>query len=140
MVEMKYDRNITIKLLDEGYINEGKYTFEYVILNLGSHPSAYISIPANHKYYKKDYHDICLDVHGGLTYSRDYLYWDENHKFSGWYIGWDYAHFGDYVCINRFVPSVFDFGSWFFNETNKKWTTEEILQEIKIAIKQLIKI
>ena len=128
MKEMKYDSNIKIDLLDEGYINEGNYTFEYVILNLGTHPTAYILIPPHHKYYKKDYMEIPLDVYGGLTYSRDYLFWNENDKMSGWYIGWDYCHYGDYFFLSEGIAMC---NFW------KKWTTEEILEDVKNAVKQL---
>ncbi len=42
--------------------------------------------------------EIDLDVHGGLTYSNNYLCISENKKVEGWiFIGWDYAHYGDYA-------------------------------------------
>ena len=45
MKEMIYSNEHKREVLDKGYINEGEYTFEYIILNLGTHPTAYISIP-----------------------------------------------------------------------------------------------
>ena len=112
--------------------------YEYVILSLYSHPTAYILLDENHKWYGKDYFDIPLEVHGGLTYGEKdlggFLEYSDKYKCENltvirnkWVIGWDYAHYGDY------------YYSRFMSETNdKKWTTEEILQEVKKAIDEMI--
>lgn len=51
---------------------EGKYRdYQFYILNLGTHPTAYVEIPKENKLYEKDYDEIDIDVHGGLTYSED---------------------------------------------------------------------
>lgn len=60
----------------------------------------YVGVPRSHAAYGKDYHELHLDVHGGLTYSeecrgvichvidkKDNLYW----------LGFDCGHFGDFV-------------------------------------------
>ena len=50
-------------------IAKGKHSgYEFFILWFSSHPNAYIKIPKDHPYYKKDYTSIddkCL-VHGGF--------------------------------------------------------------------------
>lgn len=130
MKEMIYSNERKREMLDKGCINEGGYTFEYIILNLGTHPTAYISIPQNHKYYKKDWEDIDLQVHGGITYSESYLHLSEDIEISGWYIGWDYAHLMDWYGGDDDLELWTEF-------KRKKWTTEEILEEVKEAIKQL---
>ncbi|MCM1316396.1 MAG: hypothetical protein NC244_13615 [Alistipes senegalensis] len=75
-------------------------------------------------YYGLKYDDIPVECHGGLTYSKSYV----NGLFtdSGWWIGWDYAHDGDY------------FGDM-HDDTSclKKWTTAEIIEEVKKVISQL---
>lgn len=126
MKEMKYGIEKKIEIL----YNDTYKGFEFYIMNLGTHPTAYIKIPNTHKYYGKHYDDINLYVHGGLTYSDDYLYLNEHKKIKGWFIGWDYAHYGDFVGYDMIFCE---------NYTNKKWTTEEILKEIKNAIDQLEK-
>lgn len=112
--------------------------YNYYILNLGTHPTAYIEIPKGTKLYGKDYHeiyDICdIDVHGGLTYSASDLIGE---KDNSWFIGWDYAHVGDYMGYYA------DMKEWGLNSINlladdKKWTTEEIIEECKSAIEQII--
>ena len=130
MKEMVYQKNWApdnrvIDMLDKG-IYKG---YHYAIVSFGSHPCAYIELPKGHKYYGKDYDDIPIDCHGGLTYSREGILPSSNdyHK-DGYWIGWDYAHLGDYC-------------GWLnvFDSTGKKWTTEEILQEVKEVIEQLSK-
>lgn len=127
MKEMIYQKkNRKIEVLDTGeYLG-----FTYYILNLGTHPTAYIKIPKNHKYYKKDYEEIDLEVHGGLTYSSKCLGINENEKIEGWFLGWDYAHCEDYTGYEEMYPIEFRTGG-------KKWTTEEIQKEVLDACNQL---
>ena len=127
MKQMEYSPNKIIEIL-----NIGNYKgFNYYIMNLGTHPTAYIEIPKQHKIYNKTYDDIDLEVHCGLTYSRNYLYIDEYKKIKGWFIGWDYGHYGDYSGYDELLPKQ-------FRTEGKKWTTEEILEEVKSAINKIV--
>ena len=109
--------------------------FQYWILNLGSHPTAYVEIPKDHVYFGKQFDDIPVYCHYGLTYSRDYLTFHEySLKYkclvktritNTWVIGWDYAHSGDY------------YASVVGSMDGKKWTTREIFEEVKSVINQL---
>lgn len=51
------------------------------------HRCGYVGVSKDHPWHGKDYHDIDLDVHGGVTYAgmRDDLWW----------FGYDCAHLGD---------------------------------------------
>ncbi len=93
--------------------------YKFYIVSLGTHPTAYIEIPCSNKLFKKDYWDIDLNVHGGLTYSENYLLDMKDSCF----IGWDYSNCSD--C---------HFGLW----NGKKWTTEEIFDEVCQAIDEII--
>ncbi len=127
--EFSYKEYREIKLLTSGRYNN----YNYYILNLGTHPTAYVEIPFYHKYYKKDYKEIDIEVHGGLTYSRDYLYISKNQKIEkSWFIGWDYAHCDDFVGYSLRFPKELQNG--------KKWTVEEIEKEVYNVCKQLKKI
>lgn len=128
MKEMKYQSDRKIELLDTGKCCE----YTYYILNLGTHPTAYIDIPKSHKYYEKDYNDIDLPVHYGLTYARSHLYIAKDKKINGWFLGWDYAHAGDYA--GYYKPYEF------LGLESKKWTTAEIQQEVFEACKELERI
>lgn len=130
MKEMKYGFERKNELLEKGK----ELGFTYYIMNLGTHPTAYIEIPKGHELYNKDYEDIYeevdIDVHGGLTYSGNHLWISKNQKIEGWFIGWDYAHYGDYVGYEERLPKWLRTGG-------KKWSTEEILEEIKETCKKL---
>lgn len=139
MKEMVYQdtRLKTPILLGSGNIGD----YQYIILSHGTHPCAYISIPKSHKYYKKKYkklpHSNDVSVHGGITFAEKMLLVgktenDDTVWLKGHWIGWDYAHCGDYIGHNFF----FDMYS-IFNEESKKWTTAEILEDVKSVIKQL---
>ena len=128
MKEMIYQAESKTEILDTGYC----LGLLYYIMNLGMHPTAYVRIPENHRYYKKDMDEIDIDVHGGITYSSDHLYIENNQKLEGWFIGWDYAHYGDYAGYEEKLPKELQTGG-------KKWTTEEIFKEVKSVCYQLQK-
>ena len=119
---MVYQADRKIELL---YKDKYK-NYNYYILNLGTHPTAYIEIPKGHKYYKKHYDRIDLYVHGGLTYSDSELMCVPS---KSWFIGWDYAHLGDYLGYEE---------TYGINPRDKKWTTEEIIEDCKMAIDQIV--
>lgn len=113
-------------------LHTDKYkNYKYYILNLGTHPTAYIAIPKGHKLYEQYYNDIyniCdIDVNGGLTYSSHNLMGISSED---WFIGWDYAHAYDYM--GYYMEGEF------LAEKTKKWTTEEIIKECENAIEQII--
>lgn len=126
MKEMVYETERKIEVLDTGFC----FGYLYYILNLGTHPTAYVKIPEGHKYFGKPYGEIDIEVHGGLTFSEDYLRINKNQVIDGWFIGWDYAHYGDYIGYDR---------HWASSIENKKWTTEEIFKDVKDVCYQLAK-
>ena len=110
--------------------------YHYYILTLGTHPTAYIEIPKNNILYGKHYEriynmGIYLPVNGGLTYSNNHLWISESTVMrESWFIGWDYAHYGDYYGADETMPEE-------LKMKGKKWTTEEIIEECKNAIYDL---
>ena len=129
MKKMVYQEDRKIELLYQGEYKG----YKFYILNLGTHPTAYIEIPKDNKLFKKHYDSIDLYVHGGLTYSDSVLFISENEKAEGeWFIGWDYAHWNDYM------PYYDEMNYISRHNDLKKWTTEEIKQECENAIDELI--
>lgn len=109
---------------------EGTYEgYPFLIVSYGVHPCAYVEIHKDHPLYKKDYWDANINVHGGITYG-DYLP-NFNQDKSKWFIGWDYAHLGDYEGYYE----KFDINPSLLGD--KKWTTEEIFEDVKSVIRQL---
>ena len=110
---MVYTSEHKREVLDTGYF----HGFFYYILNLGTHPTAYIRIPENHSCYKKDYVEIDIDVHGGLTYANNYLCVENNTELEGWFIGWDYGHAGDYM--GYYVKEILKMSPVYENDNKK---------------------
>ena len=120
-----YDINRTLEVIYSDYFAG----YKYFIINYGTHPCAYIEIPKDHPFYGVSYIDIednyNIKVHGGFTYSNDsFLLLDHT-----WILGWDYAHCNDY--------SIYAENCSFLHDL-KKWTTEEIIEECKDVIIQLM--
>lgn len=118
MKEMVYTKERMYEILDHGTYKG----FEYVISSYGTHPCAYVGIPEGNAFYNKDWTEgeIDIDCHWGINYSRKGIHGLMQDK---WVLGWDYAHVGDYLGYG------FD---------GKKWTTEEILNEVHDVIDQII--
>ena len=122
------------------YINDHKHRevlanneykgYKYYVLSLGTHPTAYIEIPYGDKFFGRNYMDIpCLPVNGGPTYSADHLcITNEITIDDSWFIGWDYAHYEDYI----------ELGDLSLLLGNKKWTTKEMKDECERAIDYII--
>lgn len=118
---MIYDKNRSEKAEQ---IAGGTYkNFDYYVLNLKTHPTAYVDVsdsPLNGVLC----YDIDISCHGGLTYSEKTLRTVDK---KGWFIGWDYVHYGDYADCDS---------DMYLN--GKKWTTEEIVEECKNVIDQIV--
>jgi hypothetical protein len=104
---------------------------------------AYIKIPEGHPWNKlvdkvstfkigeheitvhNGYDDIPLDVHGGLTFSHrtNGEEWPQGFDAGAW-IGWDYAHCGDYV------PRIGSYG--------ERHSVESVEYEVKAAIDSML--
>lgn len=110
-------------------IAEGEYKgFTYYVLNLGTHPCAYVDV-SNTSLHGMDYDDIDIECHFGLTYASEHLSTVEE---KGWFIGWDYAHYCDFAGYElTFSSNRRTYG--------KMWTTKEIVDECKAVIDQLEK-
>ena len=102
----------------------------YSIITLGTHPCAYVDVK-NTMFDGKFYADIPIECHGGLTYSADYL---PRTNDKGWFIGWDYAHWGD------LFYSQYNIDMGVIDIVSKEWTIDEVEEECKNVIDQLIKL
>lgn len=112
--EMIYKQRGDIKIICYGKVNN----IDFKIKSLGSYPTAYIKVPKDSIFYNICYDEIPIDIHGGLTYGEI-----EENEF---WIGWDYAHYGDYT-----------FNSIFNNGNEVKYNVDSILVDVKSAVNQL---
>ena len=107
-----------------------KYVF--FILNMGTHPTAYIRIPESHPFFQKHYIE-CNPSMDFFTFSENSLAFNNQLDTpvpEGWYLGFDHAHLGDWL------------GYWSDEENirqgHRKYTTEEMVEECKLTIVYLI--
>lgn len=134
--KMRYTSQSIREVIAEGEVNN----VEYYILNLGTHPTAYVKIPESNKLYRKDLYDtedLIKGIHGGITYNEDHLYIghigsdNPEDRLEGKFIGWDYAHAGDYMAY--YDENEYDL----LARTSKKWTTEELIKEAEEVAAQV---
>lgn len=116
-------------MLNQEVLHSGEYKgYKFCILNMGTHPTAYVECKLKNC---NSYDDERLDrisVHGGFTFIGEGYWGDRNNK----YLGWDYAHLGDYAGYEE----IYSVDSR--NSKNKKWTTAEIFEEVKSVINQFV--
>lgn len=121
--EMIYQKERKTEVIGYGKIKGRKW----YILNLGTHPTAYVELKPSELLKSTNYNDYDLSVHGGFTF-LDKAYWDKEDKST--YIGWDYAHCDDYMGYD----DDFDLK---YNLHSIKYTSVDILNEVYSVIKQL---
>lgn len=106
---------------DGDILYDGWYRgYRFLVVSYGTHPCGYVELKEGQKYYGCEDYEFDVYVHGGLTFTGKLSFID------GWFIGWDYAHFDDF--------SGYDI-DW---RDRKRWTTQEIINEAKSVIDQLI--
>lgn len=108
----------------------------------GSNRCGYVRIPPTHPFYQKNYMDVDMEVHGGLTYAQIEPC-VEHEDGIGWWFGFDCAHAGDAF----YDP---DQPSQFITEMRAKhpglfesspyehfWSYEEVVEETERLAAQL---
>lgn len=126
MKQMIYKPKMGIEILDEGTYNN----YHYVIISYGTHPCAYVEIPKEHPYYKKDFSDLDIIVHGGLSFGDNLTHANIGNS-DNYFLGWDYNNYDDYNGYYS-LPFYKEFAAG-----KKKYTTEEIFEDVKLVIDQL---
>ena len=98
----------------------GEYEdIDYIVKDLGTHPTAYVRCPEEYLKFKEE--DIPVTVHGGVTFKGSLT------GEKGIWIGWDYAHIGDYYASN-FLD---------MESEGTKHTTKELIKECKSAVHEM---
>ena len=124
--EMQYTGNGVTEILYYESYDDGT---ALMVKNIrGSHPTAYITFPDISKVkYEEDLYfpgDVYPDIHGGFTFLGK-LKEDTHDRI---WIGWDYAHAGDWTQSVPVNEDIFD-----HHEERKYWEYE-IIRECKIAL------
>lgn len=106
----------------------------FVVLRANFSWTAYVGIPEDHELAGKNYDDIDVNCHGGLTYSGK---GGDGFLPKGYYwYGWDYAHLGDYCWYESdgYEPRFID------RTRDHKWTIEEVEKDSWSAIYEFRKL
>lgn len=121
--------------VEEDILVDGSYLgYRYLIISRGQFPCAYIVLESWHPCYMERYDSLDILCHGDLSYSEFGLRGlNRTHVVSNefWVIGWDYAH------LNDFHGGLCEYGKAFAYLQGKKWTTQEMLDEVHSVIEQL---
>lgn len=112
------------KTLDEFLALHGEcFDFDYkgykclIMAMPDGYLNGYVSIPRAHPAFRKEYYELDIECHGGLTFS--------DIGVNGWNIGFDCAHAGD------LIPE--------FPDSTGVWRDEEyVTNELKSIVEQLI--
>ena len=120
MKPMLYKSSCEKELLDRGTYRE----HEYFVISLGTHPCAYVKLNNENAEMAKG-----VNCHGCVTYYDKFLDIGDT-IIKGNIIGWDYAHYGDYM---GFYDDMV-----IYDDPVKKYTTEEIVSECHRVIDDLI--
>lgn len=133
VIEMEYSsKRLKHPLILTGGTYQG---YNYYVFSFGTHPCGYVEIPKTSKYYNVHYDNIPVSCHGGLTYSGNYLDSIATEDDGRYFIGWDYAHYNDYV-------GYYDMGEFqsLFTATLLKHTSMEMVNDCCEVIEQLIEL
>ncbi len=88
---------------------------KYMIVSRHEYPCSYIGVGVELMGTVSEY------CHGGATYSAGHVPGFEEVTRGTHWIGWDYAHYGDYIA---FMPG----------HGGKRWATEELIAEVWAVI------
>ena len=119
MKQMIYKDKVELEILDSGIINNRKY----FIINNGPWPCAYVQLHEDET-RDRNYYENHINVHDGITFCGKSVKFEDDDT----YIGWDYAHFEDYTGFDSLKIDI---------SIKNKYTTEEMLEDVKQVIKQL---
>lgn len=112
------------------------------------HRCGYVGIKKGGEYYKKNFDDIPVNCHGGLTYAASRLHHQNDKDI--WWIGFDCAHYGDgndfekgkeYFKNDESVLKQIEIMSAFPSyKKGKIWKKEEVEAECKNIVEQLFEL
>lgn len=118
--------------------------YKVIIHPLLGNLCGYVRIPDKHLLQKiEDYDDMNINCHGGLTFCKrveeDEI--ESNTKFTkGYWIGWDYAHSGDFSPVLGAMLNKTEKARTELLETGKEkmWQPDDVEKECKNVINQLL--
>ena len=110
-----------------------------IIFHPMGHRCGYVLVPHYHDYFEKDFKDIPIYCHGGLSYSSHKLLGEE---YPGWWIGFDCAHWDDLEDV-EYLEKYYGFSKKvqnlkIMNERLKGFATVKSLDFCRIECKNIV--
>jgi len=110
----------------------------------GQFRCGYVRIPPSHPMHGKNYNDVPVDVHGGLTFG-DPEPCKEHEDGQGYWFGFDCAHLGDASVdpdldpkmVSPVLRNFIEIDRLFGDGSEHFWTTEEAVVECERLAEQL---
>jgi hypothetical protein len=96
------------------------------------HRCGYVRVPPGHKFHGKDYDDVNVEVHGGLTFAK--IEPCAHEDGTGWWFGFDCAHSGDACYKPGSAPALRYAGNCAYEHY---WEMGEVAAETENLAKQL---
>lgn len=119
-----------------------------VLLQKTGHRCGYVGVPESHPLYGKDYDDVNITVHGGLTFSDNYSDYPIETEEKTWWFGFDCAHCDDAMDFDSVIKEMpentsYAIASKKIFESNPipgqiLWTKDMVEKECEIVATQLI--
>jgi hypothetical protein len=70
--------------------------FEWIVTHNGmGHRCGYVRVPKGHPWHGKDYDDLEVNIHGGLSFAENDVPYDKGVADDAYWLGFDCAHSGD---------------------------------------------
>lgn len=103
---------------------DGDEKYRYVVMSVnGHHPTVYIQFPGIEKI--ESYDDVMSPkVHGGFTFLGELKFL----PYAGVWLGWNYAHYGDYIFTN-----------WNLDPRSHIWTKKELAADAVSTLSRIKK-
>ena len=127
MKEMIYEEQIK---KPEILLQDEYQGYKYLVVSMGTHPCCYVEIPKTDAIYKDNSLIEEIDCHGGITFNGQRNF-DKKMKY---YIGWDYAHIGDYLGCYEYISKTVRIS---LGEKDHKYTIFELKNGCIEVINQL---
>jgi hypothetical protein len=88
---------LPIDNLETHRLEKGEHRgFEWEIVHNGrGNRCGYIRVMPDHPWFEKDYNDVNVDVHGGITFAAFGKECPTHGAVAEWWVGFDCAHAGD---------------------------------------------
>lgn len=115
------------------YHDEFDEGIRFIVMRGPASLCAYAGIPIKHPLAGKDYDDLPVEAHGGLTFSQKGKGGDGCWPKGYWWYGWDYAHAGDFSFYSLT-------GKYSLGLDEKKWIVKEVIEDSWDALYGLMKL